>query len=87
MIPVLTSGGQRTQIRGLIDPGSEVNLASAAVIQRLGIDAQEVDVQIKSVGGYTNEIARRKTILRIITSKGPLNILVYIIPRLNIIVL
>ena len=46
---MLSSGGRQVQIRGLIDPGSEVSLASAAVIQRLGIAAQEVDVQIKLV--------------------------------------
>ena len=83
-VTFISTGCKKIGARGLIDPGFEVTLLSAALAQRLRIPLQRVELGIRDVGGLSMEVARRTGQLRISTEHEIIETQAYILPHLGI---
>ena len=79
--------GQLFRARALVDPGSEVNLATINIAQRAGCIQRTTHLPLASVGGYIFDTARSSTSIWLLPhdkSARPLAITALLLPRLTL---
>jgi hypothetical protein len=85
-VNVVSKHGMGTQVRALLDQGSEVSFISESVVQLLALPKRRVKVMLTGIGTCKAGTAKRITSFKISSLVAPefsLSIEAYVLPRLS----